>query len=243
MTIDTAFDFRTEVRPGRDPDTDSPTLRLYHQLLWSKRLPSGASFELSDTFPRVYLYHDSQLGKFFLSSDAVMTTFKNKTVVKPVIGQLPESENSEFNTKAYTIGAMIVFPSNKIDGFATINVARGLHPSICDRFDLTVECLRRHYLDPGRTEDSSCFSGPNPLAPTLSRYADFFNLFGDFRGYVSFFLLDDLVTEDHSVKFFMPFDDFLSRPAPKDVGTYNEYRRRSIEFIEARNHRIQQLNI
>ncbi len=36
----------------------------------------------------------------------------------------------------------------------------------------------------------------------------------------------------------MPFDDFRPPSVPKDVGTYKEYRRRSIEFIEARNHRI-----
>ena len=83
----------------------------------------------------------------------------------------------------------------------------------------------------------------SPLAPTLSRYADFFALFGDFRGYVDFFLLEDLVTDDGSVKFFMPFDDFRPPSVPKDVGTYKEYRRRSIEFIEARNHRIEQLNL
>ncbi len=58
----------------------------------------------------------------------------------------------------------------------------------------------------------------SPLAPTLSRYADFFALFGDFRGYVSFFLLDDLVTDDGSVKFFMPFDDFRpDRRSPRTL--------------------------
>ena len=104
---------------------------------------------------------------------------------------------------------------------------RDEHGSISDRFDLTVECIRRHYLDQ-----------ESPLAAALSRYADFFDLFGDFRGYVSFFLLDDLVTDDVDVKFFMPFDDFRPPSVPKDVVTYKEYRRRSIDFIEARNHRI-----
>ncbi|WP_113903400.1 DUF6994 family protein [Brevibacterium celere] len=28
---------------------------------------------------------------------------------------------------------------------STINGARGLHPRIVDRFDLTLECIRRHY--------------------------------------------------------------------------------------------------
>jgi hypothetical protein len=74
----------------------------------------------------------------------------------------------------------------------------------------------------------------------LSRYTNFFALFGDFRGYTSFFLLDDLVTEDLNVKFFMPFDDFRPPSVPKDVRTYKEYRRRSIDFIKARNLRILQ---
>ena len=59
---------------------------------------------------------------------------------------------------------------------------------------------------------------------------------------MGFFLLDDLVNDDLSVKFFMPFDDFDPPWVPNDVGTYREYRRRSIEFIEARNHRIKLLD-
>lgn len=41
MIIDTAFDFRTDTAPGKDPDSHSPTLRRYHQLLWSK--PEGVT--------------------------------------------------------------------------------------------------------------------------------------------------------------------------------------------------------
>jgi hypothetical protein len=54
------------------------------------------------------------------------------------------------------------------------------------------------------------------------------------RGYGDFFLLQDLVTEDRStVTFFMPFDDFNTSSVPKDRDTYREYKRLSIEFIEA----------
>ena len=61
-------------------------------------------------------------------------------------------------------------------------------------------------------------------------------MFQDFKGYVEFFLLQDLVTEDCSaVKVFMPFDDFNTSSLPRDSDTYKEYRRLSIEFIEARN--------
>ena len=232
MEIDTGFDFRTDTPPGKDPDWYSPTLRRYHRLLWSKPLPSGAPFELSAKTPRVYLHHNSGLGEFFLSSDAAIATFTRWTALKPITEQLPETENEEFNRIAYTIGGMIVFPGNQIDRQLTINQARGWKRSISDRFDLTLECIRRHYsgLD-------------SPLAAPLARYTDFFALFGDFRGYVSFFLLDDLVTDDHSVKFFMPFDAFYSPSVPSDVPTYWEYRRRSIEFIEARNRRIKQLEL
>ena len=74
----------------------------------------------------------------------------------------------------------------------------------------------------------------------LSRYANFFALFEEFRGYVSFFLLEDLITNDGNVKFFTPFDNFRPPAIPQDVCTYVEYRHRSIDFIEARNHRIEQ---
>jgi hypothetical protein len=230
MTIDTAFDFRTDAN-RKDPDSHSPTLRRYHRLLWSKPLPSGASFDLSDTTPGVYLHHRSSLGEFVLSSDSVMPTFTRWSALRPITEQFPEQENEEFRTIAYTIGAMMVFPGNRIDGKLNINGARGFYRQISDRFDLTLECIRRHYLN-----------RESPLAATLSRYADFFALFGDFHGYVGFFLLDDLVTNDFGVKFFMPFDDFRPPAVPKDVGTYKEYRSRSIDLIEARNDRIRQLD-
>jgi Family of unknown function (DUF6994) len=225
VVIDIGFDFRTDAG-GKDPDSHSPTLRNYHRLLWSKPLPSGEFFDLSDT-TRWYLHHRSTLGEFFLSSDAVMQTFLRWPALKPITEQLPESEKEAFMTIAHTIGGMMVFPGLQIDRQLTINQARGFTRSISDRFDLTLESIRRHYSD-----------RESPLSSTLARYGDFFALFDDFRGYVSFFLLDDLVNDDLSVKFFMPFDDFAPPSVPNDVGAYKEYRRRSIEFIEARNHRI-----
>lgn len=236
MIIDVEFDFRTDTPDGMDPDALSPTLRRYHQYLWSKPLPIGGVFNLSVTTPGYYqphyLYHRHPvLGEFSLSSDAVMQTFTGNT--RPAyVEQFPESANEAFKTVAYTIGAMMVFPGNQIDRKMTINQARGCHPRIRDRFDLTVECIRLHYAD-----------GGSPLADVLSRYANFFALFEDFRGYVGFFLLDDLITSDGDVRFFTPFDNFESPAVPNDVGTYVEYRRRSIEFIEARNRRMTQWTV
>jgi hypothetical protein len=85
---------------------------------------------------------------------------------------------------------------------------------------------------------------PDTHSATLARYADFFELFNDFHGYVEFYLLQDLVTDDYqSVKFFMPFENFDPPAVPQDVDTYEEFRRRSIDFIKARNQRISQATI
>jgi len=59
--IGTSFDFRLDAG-GKDPDSYSPTLRRYHQLLWSKPLPGGAFFDLD--FVDGYLHHRSDLGEF-----------------------------------------------------------------------------------------------------------------------------------------------------------------------------------
>lgn len=110
----------------------------------------------------------------------------------------------------------------------TLNGARGCDSRIADRFDLTIECIRRHYLG-----ESS------PLGDTLARYADFFDLFGGFAGYVDFFHLGDLVDEATStVKFFTPFEDFTAPPLPGTLDAYLGYRQHAAEFVESRNRRI-----
>jgi hypothetical protein len=228
MLINTSFDFRTDAR-GRGPDKYSPTLRQYHKLLWSKPLPSGRLFNLADTVRGSYLHHGSDLGEFYLSSDSVMPTFTKWKSLNYITQLIPEEENEAFRTIGYTIGGMMVFPKNRIDGKININGARGFTRQIADRFDLTLECIRRHY----RGEWS-------PLGDTLARYRNFFTLFDDFRGYVDFFLLQDLVTDECSaVTYFMPFNDFKTTSVPKDGNSYKEYRRLSIEFIAARNRRIE----
>lgn len=225
--IDTSFDFRSDAG-GKDPDSYSPTLRHYHRLLWSKPLPGGAVFDLDDTTRGAYLHHSSELGEFWLASDAVIATFTRWSRMQPIMEQMPSDEHEEFMRLSYTIGGMMLFPGNTIDGKQTINAARGFNASIADRIDLTLECIRRHYGN-----ESS------PLSPVLARYADFFRLFGDFRGYTDFFLLQDLVSvEALAVEFFMPFADFAPPAVPRDVDTYREYRKRSTEFINARNRRI-----
>ena len=223
--IDITFDFRRDTPEGKDPDRYSKTLRRYHTLLWSKRLPAGDLFHLDDASPGHYLHHRSALGEFSLASDAVIPTFKWAQHIKELI---PDEELKAFNAIGYTIGGMMVFPGNRIDGKWTINQARGCTKLIGDRFDLTLECIRRHYGD-----------GESPLSGVLARYVRFFDLFVDFRGYVEYFLLQDLVSTDFSaVNISVPFDSFRGSPIPTDAQEYNTYKSASIAFIEARNRRI-----
>jgi hypothetical protein len=230
MRIDTKFDFRTDAA-GKDPDLFSPTLRKYHHFLWSKPLPDGRQFDLNDSVLGAYLHHRSDLGEFVLSSDSVVPSYTRWKSMKHIVGLLSEEENEAFRATGYTIGGMMIFPANRIEGKQTINGARGFNTKIADRFDLTLECIRRHYLG----QDS-------PLAETLARYSAFFALFDDFLGYVNFFLLNDLVDRScSSVNFFLPFDDFGTPSVPRDMHSYVSYRKCSVEFVKARNRRIDRL--
>lgn len=184
-------------------------------------------FSLSTRTRHAYLHHRSELGEFFLASDTVVPTLTNRALGGWRNG-ISAAETETFLRQIYTIGGSLVFPGNRIDGKQTINGARGFRRTIADRMDLTLECIRRHYI-----------GEPNPLEDVLARYGGFFALFGDFRGYVEFFLLEDLATKNgDQVSFFTPFDDFTTPALPQDLETYVEYRRRSIEFITARNGRV-----
>ena len=228
--IDITFDIYSDTPQGKDPDTYSPTLRKYHKLLWSKPLPNGTVFELNDTVPKAYLHHHSEAGEFFLSSDAITHSYKNTKSMLPILSQLPSEYIENLFKSGSTIGSYIVFPSKRIDRKMTINGARGTSAKIKDRFDLTLECIRRHYAN----EQS-------PLGETLQRYSAFFCLFETFKGYVDFFLLQDLVLDDYSsVKFYLPFDNFERSALPQDVDEYLSYRELVLDFVSARNKRFQQ---
>ncbi|MCG3740686.1 DUF6994 family protein [Vibrio cincinnatiensis] len=228
--IDTNFNMYTDAN-GRDPDATSPTLRTYHRLLWSKPLPSGDPFDLLDDKPGHYLFHSSALGDFSLGSDAITHSYKNQIKKRWLTEQVPNQVQELFDIGS-TIGAYIIFPNKRIDRKQTINQARGISRLIDDRFDLTLECIRRFYI-----------SEPNPLDETIKRYTSFFQLFGTFEGYVDFFLLNDLVDERGDVKFYLPFDDFQSPPEFKDVEDYLLYKNRVGLFVEARNKRIDEYTI
>ena len=231
MDIDINFNFYSDTPKGKDPDSYSSTLRSYHRILWSRELPNGSLFKLDETIP-MRLHHKSELGEFVLSSDSIAHTYSNIKSTTDIVKKIDAEELEKFVSLCSTIGGYIIFPSERINNQMTINGARGVNKKIRDRFDLTLECIRKYY----KNEDS-------PLNKTFERYKQFFNLFESFKGYVDFFLLQDLVTSDYlSIKYFVPFESFEDYPLPNDIEEYKQYKYNLSNFVSSRSQRMKDLN-
>jgi hypothetical protein len=227
--FDPTFDFSSDAG-SKDPAIASPTLRSYHQGLWTKPLPGGELFNL--VFDYTYLAYEASDMTFVLSSDASIPTWTRWKRMQPLISQFSDEESQDFRRIAAQMGGMMLFPRNRVHGQAGINAARGFTTRISDRLDLTLECIRLYYA--GTTDPAS-----NPLGPVLARYPEFFALFESFPGYVDFFLLQDLVDETASqVDFFLPSDGFTLPPRARTAEEYAHYRAKSIAFVQARNARM-----
>lgn len=222
--IDIGFDFRSDSNE-RDPDSYSPTLSKYHQALWSKQLPNGDMMELETQGPPYTLTWKD----FVLSSDSIIVELKyekNKKIIDQVCETVDDADAYYENliSRSYSIGGMIIFPKH----INSMNQRRGTSSFISDRWDLTLECIRRYYND----EDS-------PLSEIIKSDKAFFDLFVDFKGYVDFFLLQDCVSEDYSkVDIWVGDTSFTKSGLPETVDDYFEFIRKEHEFLDKRNRRI-----
>ncbi len=239
MYIDVSFDFTTDSpgywdhfwenynglgRGNCDPDAVSQTLRAYHQILWSKELPCGRYMELEH--PK-----DDYLrwGDMYFGSDSITNSFRYGYY--PLIGDVMSTPGykqrmEDFIHRTYTIGGTIIFPVHRY----SFNQARGMNAKIRDRWDWSLECIRRFYIG----EDS-------PLAKQMKSDTEFYKLFVNFQGFVEFFYLQDCVTDDWKVRTWtegIPFE----RPAfPQSVEEYWRFIEHEIIFVEKRNKRIREL--
>lgn len=230
MEIDTTFDFRDDSN-GRDPDAYSATLRSYHRYLWSKQLPNGENLELEEISSALLYRFNMQTLKF--GSDSISNSYVGTKKIAHLIGKVTHSEFEEFKKAGSTIGGYLIFPSERKEGKMTINGARGFNNRIADRFDLTLECIRLHYQ---RLE--------HPLENTFSSPLNtfFFSLFRNFKGYVDFFLLQDLVDANYEkINFYTETDKpFVKLPIPETAAEYRAYKEATITFVMNRNNRINQ---
>lgn len=224
MTIDVYFDARDDAG-GRDPDTHSATLKAYHRALWSRPPRAGVpSLAFEPGGRTAYLRHVSDGLNLAIGSDTIITSHQGARA--SLYAQVDPDVNEAFHRQGMTLGGFLVFPVRFGLGW-TVNQARGMRAAIGDRFDLTLECIRRHYTR----------EGDSPLRPYLEAYSYFFDLFGDFDGYVEFFFLQDLV-DGAGIRWLHDFDGFASRPLPATLDDYLAYRARQLEFVAARNARI-----
>ena len=228
MELDVTFDFRSDSK-GKDPDLASEVLKNYHRILWSKPLPSGDVFNLVSE-DSSYLTYVGKTANHVVSSDSIVNSYSQHKRMKPILQNLDPILLAEFRNINSTIGGFIVFPANRINGKPTINGERGFNPLIADRFDLTLECIRRYFLNL-----------ESPMSQVLNRYSSFFSLFVDFKSYVEFFLLNDLVEDNFSkIKYLNYLGNlFEGSPLPKDERSYLEYRTNSMVFTTMRNKRIE----
>jgi len=99
---------------------------------------------------------------------------------------------------------------------------------IKDRFDLTLECIRKYYI-----------KEENPLSDILNRFNYYFSLFNDFKVFCEFYFLQDLTKNNFSqIRYFLPFCEFKINPYPKDISEYNEYKHNCKIFVNNRNKRL-----
>lgn len=209
-----------------DPDIQSKTLQRYHKLLWSKELPNGEYMDLTIGSGAKYLtWSDFRFG-----SDSITASFRYRGyrhMIEKVMSTLRDYHRfmENYLRKSYTIGGSIIFPK----WHGGMNQSRGCNPQIRDRWDLTLECIRRHY----HGEES-------PLSKTLEKDREFFNLFVDFKGYVDFFYLQDCVSNNYDkVVFWLGEGDFSQNPLPQTVDEYLQWINQNLDFVDSRNTRIE----
>lgn len=219
--INIHFDVRTDSN-GKDPDCASETLKTYHQLLWSKPLPNGQVMNLT-TGKGFYL----KWNDLYFGSDSIIVSFMHARykLRETIVTTIPQFDDYRENylRKSYTIAGSIIFPQVRW----SMNQARGCSRKICDRWDLTLECIRRFYA----REHS-------PLDTALQKSKDFFELFVDFKGYVDFFLLQDCVDENYNVRIWLNTPLFISDPMPASVESYMDWINKELDFVEKRGQRI-----
>ena len=223
--IDITFDFRTDSK-GRDPDTYSPTLNANNRALWSKGLPNGEVMDLqSKGAPFVLSWKD-----FYFTSDTIiveMRSLKNQKIIDQALEHIEDFEEvyEHLLRRFYSIGSMIIFPVH----VNSMNQRRGMNILIADRWDLTLECIRRYYAG----EES-------PLTKVIEQDKAFYDLFLDFKGYVDFFFLQDCVSEDYfSVNIWMGDALFRKSGLPETVEEYFKFLLKEHIFLDKRNKRIQ----
>ena len=238
MKIYVNYCFNDDVKVGQDPDKLSQKLAIHHQILWSKKTASGNDLKFTPSFENgAYRLHYLVNGiDKIATSDCIANSHiennksKKYTEYREKMKKELPGKEEEYERIGRTIGGHIIFPGIVEPGAnRTINVIRGL--VMKDRIDLTLEAIKRFYDD---SEDK------NPLINVLNATKYFYDLFGSFKNFIDFFLLNDYVDDNYNVKFLLPFSGSFS-DAHYEPRNYDECKIltiKTIELCKKRNDRI-----
>ena len=237
MHINTRFDFTTDTKGfwesfwennrlgqiKKDPDAMSRTMWFYQYCLYRRILPNGEFMDLQDAGRRRFLWKGREL-----SSDSIINNmrFKRYPLMEEIISQRSgfREDTEEYLHRSYTIGGAIIFPVRP-----SINSIRGNNYDVSDRFDLTLFCIKKYYEGCKKLQES----GLDMLLQAVIQCSWFFDSFVDFKGYVDYFFLNDLVDEDYNIKFWL---GHIGRP--NSVSEYNSFVGKMMDFLNKRNARI-----
>ena len=232
-----------------DPDAFSEILYDYFAEIWNlnypnskvKKIWNGNAWELigiKDNFLR-------------LGTDSIMSIYWHRFNMREFIIKLIEGKKYDFQIfireylkKANTIGGFVLFPRH----IQSINQRRGTNSQIDDRFDLTLECIKRYYTNREKSETESNY---NPLSSVLKNDATFFDMFGKgeagFKNYAEFFCLNESWVENGQVLNLMnnePLDnwDFKKEPLPQNLEEWWwKFYENIMSRLDARNEQIKNL--
>lgn len=236
LNVDININYKKLLNNNLDPDKYCKELGETHCILWSSKKTLGILKWNSLNKLKSFINGI----EFIFTPDSIVNSFYNsKRIIKGKgikesdwirsLSKMTQDIIKDYRNIDYTIGSSIIFPisiNGKSIGW-TMNKARGCSSKIHDRFDYTLECIKRYYEE----------NIDNPLQSAIEKSSLFFNLFKSFNEYVDFFFLNDLVDEKGNVISFTDKIDFSS-PFPKTEEEYIKYLDNTIRFVNKRNERI-----
>ena len=248
------------------PEFDFPNkVNLCEKSIWYEINGTNTTLA-SDSVMSIYWHWAGKIYPYKKMQDiikSVSTNIVNTDEYKEICSEIEENfsakakqrckqENNTFKKfigcylqKSNTVGGFVLFPRHT----SSINSSRGCCSKIRDRFDLTLECIRRayQYRDFYKTDN-------NPLFGITEEDKSFFKIFGSFEGYAKFFCLDKSWVKDGKVlnllydkrngnRFSQTLDnwDFNQEPLPQDDDEWWVFYRNIMSRLKERNKQMEYL--
>lgn len=183
-------------------------------------------------------YNDTD---YYLSSDYI-----GASINCAATAGLSEKEIKLYLEVSRTIGGHMIFPKGKEKKW-TVNQARGCVPQWYDRFDLALDAFKKWFFN----------RGDSKIKYAIENYSDWFELFekiegnqSAFRKFITFFKLDDFVSENDEVidlvnsdlkngqVVYLDVNDKEQLPNLKDHELYLRYVSNSNSVISKRTDRL-----